>query len=61
MYLRSRGIVPEHFYSQRANPLAKMLQINDGGQGNKVDIMRLSHNVRRNLKKEEEEDGQYGS
>ena len=33
-----------------------------GMGGGKVDIMRLSHNVRRNLKREEEESngGQYG-
>ena len=24
IYLRSRGLDPEHFYSQRSNPLAKM-------------------------------------
>lgn len=53
MYLKSRGIVPEHFYDQRNNQLARVFQ--DSGL-NKVDILRLSHNVRRNIIKEEEED-----
>ena len=53
MYLRQRNIIPEHFYQQRGNPLILNMQMpNPSG---KVDIMRLSYNVMRNLKKEEEE------
>lgn len=55
-YLRSRGIIPEHFYDMRSNPLAKKLShLQSQQSSNKVDIMRLSHNVRLNIRKEQEE------
>ena len=60
-YLESRNIVPAHFYEQRKNPLAqKFMNMQSStdrasSAGSVVDIMRLSHNVRRNIKKEEEE------
>ena len=53
-YLRSRGIVPEHFYDQRNNPLVKKLGTSQSSllNSSKVDILRLSHNVRRNMKRD---------
>lgn len=50
-YLRSKGIEPEHFYAQRANPLAKKL-IRESAKVDKdkqIDIIRLSHNVKSNM------------
>jgi hypothetical protein len=42
----------------RNNSLAKKF----GGMGNgKVDILRLSHNVRKNMKKEDDEEGDDNS
>ena len=60
VYLRSRGIIPEHFYDQRSNPLAKKLGIFQTNKADKVDFLRLSHNVRRNMKREEESGEEYG-
>jgi len=53
-YLQQRGIVPQHFHDMRSNPLAKKFGA-PAASGGKVDIMRLSHNVRKNVKKEEDE------
>ena len=52
-YLLSRGIVPEHYYDLRNNPLAKKFGAPSSG---KVDILRLSHNVRKNVRRQEEEE-----
>lgn len=52
-YLRGKGIDPEHFYAQRSNPLAKKL-IRESAKLEKskqtVDMIRLSHNVKNNLR-----------
>ena len=50
--------MPSHFYDMRNNTLAKKFG-HLGGGNNKVDILRLSHNVRRNMKKED--DDEYGT
>jgi serine/threonine-protein kinase ULK4 len=55
-YLRLRGIVPEHYYDQRNNPLVRKLGNSTAGSQAKVDILRLSHNVRRNMKREQDDD-----
>jgi hypothetical protein len=60
LYLRSRGVVPEHSYDQRTNPLVRKLGVLPQGQSAKVDILRLSHNVRRNMKREQDEDEEGG-
>ncbi len=60
MFLQSRGIVPQHFYDQRSNPLAKKLA-QQSYANPKVDIMRLSHNVRKNMKREDEDENQYAT
>jgi hypothetical protein len=52
-YLKSKGIDPEHFYSTRSNPLAKKLIRESSKIDNKdkqVDIIRLSHNVKSNMR-----------
>lgn len=49
-YLAGRGINPEHFYDMRNNPLVKKLAPATASE--KVDIMRLSYNVRKNIKRE---------
>lgn len=53
-------IVPEHFYDQRNNPLVKKLgsQASQSSlmSSSKVDILRLSHNVRKNMKRDQEDE-----
>ena len=47
----------------RSNTLAKKFSHLQTNQTQKVDILRLSHNVRKNMKREEDEDNtqQYGN
>ena len=60
-YLLGRGINPQHYHDQRANPIADRFlrsnshqqQSNEGG----IDILRLSMNVKRNMLREQEESG----
>lgn len=46
-YIRSRGIDPEHFYSHRQNQLAQKMF--EGNNPTNVDVLRLSHNVKKNM------------
>lgn len=51
-YLKAKGIDPEHFYSTRSNPLARKL-IRESSKVDKdkqIDIIRLSHNVKSNMR-----------
>ena len=51
-YLKAKGIDPKHFYETRSNPLAKKL-IRESAKvekGKDIDIIRLSHNVKKNMK-----------
>ena len=51
-YLKAKGIDPKHFYETRSNPLAKKLIRESAkvGKDKQVDIIRLSHNVKNNMK-----------
>lgn len=55
-YLTQRGIVPQHFYESRNNPLAqKFINAHSSQSSTKVDILRLSTVAKKNLTKEQEE------
>ena len=61
-YLVGRGISPQHYHEQRANPVAdRFLRSMNSGAGNSeggVDILRLSMNVKRNMLREQEDAGE---
>ena len=53
MYLKNvRNVNPQQFHAQRNNPLVR--QMNQAQNNGKVDVLRLSHNVKRNMMKESE-------
>jgi len=51
-YLKCKGVDPEHFYAQRSHPFAKKLirESSKVEEEKQVDILRLSHNVRKNMR-----------
>jgi hypothetical protein len=67
-YLSGRGINPQIYHEQRANPIAdRFLRSNTFSQNSQsnaeggIDILRLSMNVKRNMIKEQEESGDVGA
>ena len=62
-YLVGRGISPQHYHEQRANPVADRFLRSMNSQGaasaeGGVDILRLSMNVKRNMLREQEDAGE---